>query len=363
MFGTLEQAPPDAILGIAEAFRNDSSPDKINLSVGVYKDENGQTPILDCVREAERRLIQDANTKSYLGIDGMPEFCRLTRDLLLGSDHQAVTSQRALTVQTPGGTGALRVAGDFIRSVAPDARVWCSNPTWANHPKVFSAAGLQTETYPYFDPATNGIAFKSMINALQDIPAGDVICLHACCHNPTGVDPTPQQWKTIGDVIFERGLLPLLDFAYQGFATGLNQDASAVHELCRPGQELLIANSFSKNFGLYCERIGAITAVAENSEAATVVLSHLKTCVRTNYSNPPAHGAAIVATILDDAELRQQWESELATMRNRIHHMRTPGIVDRKSRNLVDSRGYGNAGKATTVTVIECHFGHCARDA
>ncbi|NOX53812.1 MAG: aspartate/tyrosine/aromatic aminotransferase [Planctomycetes bacterium] len=322
MFEQLQPAPPDAILGLTEAFRKDARPEKINLTVGVYKDASGQTPILRCVKEAEKRLLESESSKSYLGIDGIPEYGRLVRELLWGPQHEIVTSSRAVTLQTPGGTGALRVAGDFLHKLFPSAKIWCSQPTWANHPGVFKAAGLTVETYPYFDPERNSLKFDALIEALQQIPAGDVICLHACCHNPTGVDPTPEQWKQIADVVQERGILPLVDFAYQGFGVGFDEDAAGLRELSRPGMELIVASSFSKNFGLYCERVGALTVVAASAETAQTALSQLKICVRTNYSNPPYHGGGIVATVLQDAELRSTWEQEVATMRDRINGMR-----------------------------------------
>lgn len=322
MFENLKPAPPDAILGLNEAFRNDPNPEKINLSVGVYKDARGRTPVLGSVKEAERRLLNEESTKSYLAIDGLPMFGMLVRELLFGADHEIVNTARGVTIQTPGGTGALRVASDFIRQILPSNRVWCSRPTWPNHPKVFAAAGLDVDTYPYFDAAANGLAFDEMMAALKQIPEGDVVCLHACCHNPTGVDPTAEQWEQIADVVFERGLLPLLDFAYQGFGDGLQEDAAGLRTFCRPGRELLVASSFSKNFGLYNERVGALTLIAGDSAAAATALSQAKACVRANYSNPPAHGGAIVATILSDPQLRQQWQGELADMRNRINAMR-----------------------------------------
>lgn len=322
MFEALEKAPPDPILGLTEAFRNDSNPNKVNLSVGVYRAADGSTPILRCIKEAERRLLEIEQTKGYLGIDGLPEYCAQVRQLLFGNDHEIVTSGRAVTIQSPGGTGALRIAADFLHRKFPQASIWCSKPTWANHPNVFSAAGLTVKDYPYIDVAGTGLDFDALAASLNGIPAGDVVCLHACCHNPTGIDPTPQQWKQIADIVYGRGLLPLVDFAYQGFGNGLAEDSRGLHELCRPGAELLICNSFSKNFGLYSERVGGLTMVAGNADAATAALSHAKACVRANYSNPPKHGALAVSTVLSHAELRSQWETELAEMRNRINGMR-----------------------------------------
>jgi aspartate/tyrosine/aromatic aminotransferase len=322
MFESLEMAPPDAILGLTEAFKKDPNPDKINLSVGVYKDADGKTPVLDCVKEAERRLFESESAKSYLPIDGIPEYGQHVRELVFGPDHEVVTSARAVTVQAPGGTGALRVAADFLKRKLPQVRIWQSQPTWVNHPKIFEAADRMIETYPYIDQAGTGLDFDAMLAGLQQIPAGEVVLLHACCHNPTGIDPSPDQWKQIADVVQQRKLLPLVDFAYQGFAAGLEEDAVGVRELCRPGSELLICSSFSKNFGLYSERVGALTIVAGTREAAQAALSHAKICVRVNYSNPPQHGGAVVATVLGDERLRSQWLQELAVMRDRINNMR-----------------------------------------
>jgi len=333
MFETLDTAPPDAILGLNEAFRNDSNPNKINLTVGVYKDAQGNTPILACVKEAERRLLDEEQSKGYLGIDGSPEYGRQVRELLFTADHEIHSNQRAATVQTPGGTGSLRVAADLVRRKFPQSGIWCSKPTWANHPNVFKAAGLEVGNYAYLDAAGTGLDFEAMLASLQQIPTGDVVCLHACCHNPTGVDPTFEQWRQIADVVYERGLLPLIDFAYQGFGDGLNEDATGLREFCRDGSELMIASSFSKNFGLYGERVGALTLVASSSEAAKAALSHAKSCVRANYSNPPKHGAAIVSTILNDGGLYEQWESELAQMRGRIHQMRCLFVETMKAKS------------------------------
>lgn len=322
MFDTLPLAPPDAILGIGEAFKKDPNPNKINLSVGVYKDERGQTPILASVKEAERRILAGEKSKGYLSIEGLGEYDACVQELLFGKQHEIVASARAITAQTPGGTGSLRVAADFVKKHFPASRVWCSKPTWANHAAIFTAAGQQVETYPYIDSTGRELDFKAMQEAINRIPAGDVILLHACCHNPTGIDPTPEQWKAIADVLQARGILPIVDFAYQGFGDGLEEDAAGLREIARPGMELLVCSSFSKNFGLYNERIGALTLVARSDEAAQRALSQVRVSVRVNYSNPPAHGAMIVATILGDAKLRSEWEAELAAMRQRIHAMR-----------------------------------------
>jgi aspartate/tyrosine/aromatic aminotransferase len=322
VFESIAVAPADPILGLNEAFAKDPNPDKINLGVGVFQDATGTTPILACVKEAERRLVAGETSKGYLAISGSPQYGRLVARLVFGENHPVVTESRVATAHTPGGTGGLRVAADFIKQNLPAVKVWLSEPTWPNHPSVFRAAGVETATYPYFDAVTNGLAFERMIAAIREIPKGDVLLLHGCCHNPTGVDPTAEQWSAIAEVVAESGLLPLVDFAYQGFGTGLVEDAAGLRTLLRPGMELLVVSSFSKNFGLYNERVGAYSLVASTPQAAQAAFSQVKVCIRANYSNPPCHGAAIVTTILADAELRAQWEQELAAMRDRINAMR-----------------------------------------
>lgn len=322
MFEKLQMAPPDPILGLSEAFKKDAHPHKINLSVGVYQDASGKTPILETVKEAERRLLADETNKGYLGIDGLPEYGRHVREMLFGADHDIVVRKRGVTAQTPGGTGALRVAADFIAQKLKGHKIWVSNPTWANHPSIFEAAGLQVGNYPYLDAAGTGLDFAALTQALQQIPAGDAICLHASCHNPTGIDPTVEQWKQIGQILQQRQILPLVDFAYQGFAEGIDEDRAGLVALAEACPELLVCSSFSKNFGLYCERVGAMTLVAPSEEAAQIGLSHVKICIRTNYSNPPKHGGAIVAQVLSSPDLRAKWVLEVSGMRERIASMR-----------------------------------------
>jgi len=319
MFETLTAAPPDAILGLNEAFKEDTSAHKVNLGVGVYKDPSGVTPVLGCVKEAERRLVETESSKSYLPINGHAGYGRFVPSLLFGSH---VDHDRAGTIQTPGGTGALRIAGDFIKTMFPSAKMWLSNPTWANHPNVFAAAGLQVESYGYYDPAVMGLDFEAMIADLTKVSAGDVVLLHGCCHNPTGVDLAADQWQQVGALLAERGALPLVDFAYQGFADGLEEDATGLRSLLSTHNELLVCSSFSKNFGLYRERVGALVALGKDQAARDIVMSQLKKVVRTNYSNPPSHGASIVATVLGDEALTKQWHDELAAMRERINGMR-----------------------------------------
>ncbi len=322
MFESVQTAPPDPILGLSEAFNADVRPDKINLSVGVYKDADGNTPVLASVKEAERRLLEVEKSKGYKPIPGDPEYGRLVRELLFGADSELVSGGRAQTAHTPGGTGALRVAGDYIHKLHPQAKLWLSQPTWANHAKVFEAAGVELQYYPYFDATKNRLDIEGMLGALQQVTAGDVVLLHACCHNPTGVDPSAEQWQSIASVLAERGAVPLVDFAYQGFGSGLEEDAVGLRTLSAKLPELFVCSSFSKNFGLYNERTGALTVVAKTPEAAAAVQSQVKVCVRANYSNPPAHGGAIVREILSDAGLRAQWEAELSAMRDRINTMR-----------------------------------------
>ena len=334
MLETLTKAAPDPIIGLTEAFGKDPNPDKINLGVGVYKDENGNTPIFATVREVQERLLQAEKTKTYTPIEGTVEFARAVQGLLFGEGHEIVRTSRAATVQSPGGTGALRIAADFVHNLFPGTRVWISDPSWANHPKVFEAAGIEVATYPYFDGARSELDFSAMLASLSELSSGEVVLLHGCCHNPTGVDPSPEEWKRIGDVMQDRGLIPLVDFAYQGMGDGIDADGVGLRELCRPGVELFVANSFSKNFGLYNERVGALTIVGGSAESADVALSHAKICIRTNYSNPPAHGAALVTAILEDADRRKRWEGEVAGMRDRIVEMRSLFVKTLKKKGI-----------------------------
>jgi aspartate/tyrosine/aromatic aminotransferase len=322
LFEQVTAAPPDPILGLTEAFRNDPNPDKINLSVGIYQDESGKSPVLDCVREAEKRLTQVDSSKSYLPINGHPDYLGHTQRMVFGEGNEMIQTRSIASAHTPGGTGGLRLAGDFIRQCLGKRTIWVSNPTWANHQGIFNRADLDVAVYPYYNPETRGLNVEGMIAVLEDIPENDVVLFHACCHNPSGVDPSEKIWETIAKVCKERRLLPLLDFAYQGFATGWIDDAVAIRAFSEYGMEFLVCSSFSKNFGLYQDRVGALHVVAKNPDEAARVLSQLKALVRTNYSNPPAHGSAIVSTILNDRDLTQQWEEELKAMRVRINSVR-----------------------------------------
>ncbi|MDX1563810.1 MAG: amino acid aminotransferase [Phycisphaeraceae bacterium] len=322
MFESVPTAPPDPILGLTEAFGQDPNPQKINLSVGVYKDETGHTPILESVKAAEQRIFDAEKTKAYKPIAGDPVYGKLVRQLLFGVGHELNDNGRAFTAHCPGGTGALRVVGDYLKHQHSGSAIWLSDPTWANHGAVFAAAGVKTRAYPYFDPAVNGLDFEAMFSAVKQMPAGDVILLHGCCHNPTGVDPSAEQWDRLGQLLAERGVVPLVDFAYQGFAAGLEDDAAGLRALVRWVDELIICSSFSKNFGLYNERTGALTFVGREAGHVAAVASQLKLRIRTNYSNPPAHGGAIVAMVLADSELKSRWNGEVAQMRDRINGMR-----------------------------------------
>ncbi len=318
MFAELEPRAPDAILGLMERFRADDRPYKVSLASGVYVDETGTTPVLDTVREAEARILAGQTTKVYKPIGGDPAYTGPVRDLVFGADHAAVAGGRVETIHTPGGTGALRVAGDLVAAIAPGAAIWLSTPTWPNHPQVFEAAGLPIRSYPYLG-ADGELDIETMLNVLRSVPAGDVVLLHGCCHNPTGIDPQPAQWERIADTLATAGALPLLDFAYQGFADGLVEDARGLMALLARDRTLLVASSFSKNFALYDERVGALGIVGADAEEAATLLSHAKAAVRANYSNPPAHGGEIVATVLADADLHARWIEEVGMMRDRIN--------------------------------------------
>jgi len=322
MFADLEPQAPDAILGLMERFRADDRPDKVSLASGVYVDESGTTPVLDTVREAEARILADQTTKVYKPIAGDPAYNSAVRDLVFGAGHPAVSGGRVETMHTPGGTGALRVAGDLVAGISPSASVWLSTPTWPNHPQVFAAAGLPVRTYPYLG-ADGELDISALLGVLRAVPAGDVVVLHGCCHNPTGIDPTAEQWELIADALADAGALPLLDFAYQGFADGLDEDAAGLRALLARERTMLVASSFSKNFALYDERVGALSIVGADAHEAGTLLSHAKSVIRSNYSNPPAHGGEIVATVLTDPELRERWIGEVGTMRDRINGNRT----------------------------------------
>ncbi len=321
-FAHIEQAPPDPIIGLTEAFNNDTNPAKVNLGVGVYQDANGKVPILNVVKEAQKRWQEQEATKTYFGIDGVPAYIKEVQKLLLGEESQVLAEGRAVTVQGLGGTGSLKVGADFLKRFFPEAQVWISKPSWENHQMLFEAAGFKVNSYPYYDPETHGLDFNGMLEALKTLPAGSIVVLHACCHNPTGVDLNNDQWLLVLDVVKQGKLIPFLDFAYQGFGDSLDADAFAVRTFAEAGIPCLIANSFSKSFALYRERVGALTILTTSAEESKRVLSQVKRVIRTNYSSPASHGAQLVALVLADKELRQQWEAELTEMRERIQQMR-----------------------------------------
>ncbi|RBO86274.1 amino acid aminotransferase [Marinomonas aquiplantarum] len=323
MFEHIQAAPADPILGLNDAYKKDPNPNKINLGVGVYKDEQGHTPILKAVKQAEERLLFQEKSKNYLSIEGRPNYRSAVQTLLFGEGHPIISKQLAQTAHTPGGTGALRVAAEFIKKHLPEATIWVSNPTWANHQSVFQSVGLEVGSYSYYNADSKTLDFEAMLASLSQVPEGDVVLFHGCCHNPTGIDPTPEQWYQLAKLCSKQGFLALFDFAYQGFGQSLNDDAQGLRTFLDHVPEMLIASSFSKNFGLYNERVGALTIVCETSEQAESAFTQIKRCIRTNYSNPPSHGSAVVAEILNDAELYALWENELDSMRTRIHEMRS----------------------------------------
>ncbi|MBV7387805.1 aspartate/tyrosine/aromatic aminotransferase [Pasteurellaceae bacterium TAE3-ERU1] len=322
MFEKIEAAPADPILGLGEAFKAETRSPKVNLGIGVYKDAHGQTPIVKAVKEAERRLLESEETKNYLTIDGIPAYNQLTQELLFGEGAEIVAQKRAKTAQSLGGTGALRVAAEFIKRQTSAQNVWISSPTWPNHNAIFNAVGMIIRQYRYYDENTHGLDWENMLADLSNAGEGDVVLLHGCCHNPTGIDPTPEQWQQLADLSAKNGWLPLFDFAYQGLANGIEEDAFGLRTFAQNHKELLVASSYSKNFGLYNERVGAFTLVAADQATAEKAFSQVKTIIRTLYSNPSSHGANAVAIVLGDAQLKAQWLDELSQMRNRIKQMR-----------------------------------------
>ncbi len=322
LLARVEMAPRDPILGLTEQFNADKNRKKVNLGIGVYTDENGKVPLLDCVRQAEKQMLELAAPHGYLPIDGLPAYAKAVQSLVFGADSPAVKEGRIVTIQALGGTGGLKVGADFLRRAAPQAEVWVSDPSWENHRALFEDAGFKVHSYPYYDAATHGVKYEAMLAALGKLPAGSVVVLHACCHNPTGVDLTPDQWTAVIDAVKQRDLVPFLDIAYQGFGAGLDTDGAVVRRFAEAGLPVLVSNSFSKSFSLYGERAGALGVVTASAEEAARVLSQLKRLVRTNYSNPPSHGGHVIAKVLTTPELRALWEQELDQMRERIRKMR-----------------------------------------
>ncbi|MEQ1807158.1 MAG: amino acid aminotransferase [Burkholderiaceae bacterium] len=322
MFQHIPPFAGDPILSLNEDFQKDPRPNKINLSIGIYFDDAGRIPVLESVRRAERLVVARDAPKPYLPIEGAANFRSGVQRLLFGADHEAVVSERVATIQSVGSSGGLKVGADFLASHFAGSEVWVSDPTWDNHRSMFEGAGLAVHTYPYYDAATGGLKFDAMLQALRRVPARSIVLLHACCHNPTGVDLTPAQWDQLIPVLREREALPYLDLAYQGFGDSIVQDAYAVRALASAGMSFFVANSFSKSMSVYGERCGALSVVCPSAAQATNVLGQLKFAVRRNYSSPPIHGGQIVATVLADPELRPIWERELAAMRSRILAMR-----------------------------------------
>jgi aromatic-amino-acid transaminase len=327
LLAAVEMAPRDPILGVTETFLADSNPSKVNLGVGVYYDDNGKVPVLECVRRAEQQIAATPLARSYLPIDGLQAYDKEVQKLVFGAECTALRSGRIVTVQTLGGTGGLKVGADFLRRLNPSAQLWISDPSWENHRALFEYAGFTVNAYPYYDATTHGLNFDAMISGLKTLQPGSVVVLHACCHNPTGVDLSPAQWDSVIDVVNVRGLMPFLDMAYQGFADGIDADAFAVRRFAEKCPVVFVSSSFSKSLSLYGERVGALSVVASSTEEAARTLSQLKRAIRTNYSNPPTHGGQAVASVLATPELRTLWESELGQMRDRIKLMRSQ-LVD-----------------------------------
>lgn len=322
LFESVELAPRDPILGLNEQYNADTRAGKVNLGVGVYYDDEGRLPLLHAVRKAEIARVEAAAARGYLPIEGIPGYNKGAQTLLFGEGSPLLASGRVLTAQALGGTGALKIGADFLKQLLPVAKVVISNPSWENHRALFERAGFQVDTYPYYDPATRGLDFAGMLAGLQALPEQTIVVLHACCHNPTGVDPTFEQWQQIVKVVKEKNLVPFLDIAYQGFGDGLEEDASVVRLFAEHDLTMLISSSFSKSFSLYGERVGALTLVSSSKEEAVRVLSQLKRVIRTNYSNPPTHGGTVVSTVLNNPDLFALWAGELAGMRERIRAMR-----------------------------------------
>ena len=322
LFSSVELAPRDPILGLNEQFAADPRTDKVNLGVGVYTDEDGKLPLLACVQQAEQALLETRQPRGYLPIDGIAAYDQAVRELVFGTDSEPLASQRVATVQAVGGTGALRIGADFLKRLTPDAGVLISDPSWENHRALFTQAGFAVSSYRYYSSSAPGLDFDGMLADLQAAPANTIVVLHACCHNPTGYDLSPQQWEQVAATIKQRGLTPFLDMAYQGFGEGIAEDGAVIRQFAAAGLNFFVSSSFSKSFSLYGERVGALSVLCSDADEAERVLSQLKIMIRTNYSNPPIHGSAVVAKVLTDPELRALWEQELAGMRERIQRMR-----------------------------------------
>jgi len=335
MFSSLNALAPDPILGLIALANKDHNANKVDLGVGVYKNESGATPIMAAVKTAERNCAEKELTKAYIGPAGPAEFNSGIRDLIFGAQHPALQAERVRTVLTPGGCGALRVGAEFLKRCSENATVWVSDPTWANHLPLLGNAGLKLAEYPYYEAGSAGIKFDEMMSALANVGRGDIVLLHGCCHNPCGADLNEEQWRELTALAAKNGFLPFIDLAYQGFGRGLDEDAYGIRYMAEQLPELLVASSCSKNFGLYRERVGSLSVLSDNSAQSDAALTHINNVVRGNYSMPPSHGGAIVGEILADAALRQNWETELAGMRDRINQLRVL-LVDKLSAQNVD---------------------------
>ncbi len=322
LFSAVEMAPRDPILGLNEQFNADTNPKKVNLGVGVYYDDNGKLPLLQCVLAAEKQMMESPKPRGYLPIDGIAAYDQAIKNLVFGATSEPVTGGRVATVQAIGGTGGLKIGADFLKKVNPAAKVLISDPSWENHRALFTQAGFTVETYPYYDAATRGINFEGMLAALQAAAPGTIVVLHACCHNPTGYDISAAQWDQVVAACKAAGLVPFLDMAYQGFGYGIAEDGAVIAKFVAAGMDFLVSTSFSKSFSLYGERVGGLSVLCASKDEADRVLSQLKIAIRTNYSNPPTHGGQVVATVLNTPELRALWEKELGEMRLRIKQMR-----------------------------------------
>ena len=328
IFASVEMAPRDPILGLTEAFNADTRATKVNLGVGVYYDDNGKIPLLAAVKAAEKARLETMPPRGYQPIEGLNAYNQAVQNLLFGAGSELLSAGRVITAEALGGTGALKIGADFLKRISPNAKVYISDPSWENHRALFESAGFVVENYPYYDAATRGVNFAGMKSFLEGLAAGSIIILHACCHNPTGADLSDAQWQEVVDVCKAKGLVPFLDMAYQGFADGIDADAVAVRAFSASGLQFFVSSSFSKSFSLYGERVGALSVVTASKEESARVLSQVKRVIRTNYSNPPTHGGAVVAAVLSTPELRQMWEDELAGMRDRIRAMRV-ALVDK----------------------------------
>ncbi len=322
LFSAVEMAPRDPILGLNEQYAADTNPNKVNLGMGVYFDDNGKLPLLDCVQAAEKTMMAKPTARGYLPIDGIAAYDAAVKTLVFGDHSEPITSGRVATVQAIGGTGGLKIGADFLKYVSPNATVLISDPSWENHRALFTNAGFKVETYAYYDAAKRGVNFEGMLASLNAAAAGTIVVLHACCHNPTGYDITAAQWDQVVNVVKAKQLTAFLDMAYQGFGHGISEDGAVIQKFVAAGLNFFVSTSFSKSFSLYGERVGALSVLCADKEEASRVLSQLKIVIRTNYSNPPTHGGAVVATVLGNPELRALWEKELGEMRVRIKAMR-----------------------------------------